>query len=176
MSRLASLGDSAIDIFLQPGDYFVGDGAFRVATVLGSCVSVTLWHRASRIGAMSHCLLPAAPAGRAASHPPDPRYGADALALMLEALDRLGVRGTDCEAKVFGGARMFAQRRGGQCSIGQQNGEAARALLAAQGIPVLRADLFGCGHRQVVFDIASGDVWARQLPLAAPAASQVRAA
>jgi hypothetical protein len=33
-----------IDIFLMPGDVFVGDEQYRVRTLLGSCVSVTLWH------------------------------------------------------------------------------------------------------------------------------------
>ena len=47
--------------------------------------------------------------------------------------------------------------------IGQKNGEAARSLLAEHGIPIVSESLFGAGHRQVVFDIATGDVWVRQV-------------
>ena len=46
-----------VDVFLQPGEYVVGDAALRVRTMLGSCVSVTLWSPARRVGAMSHFLL-----------------------------------------------------------------------------------------------------------------------
>jgi chemotaxis protein CheD len=48
--------------------------------------------------------------------------------------------------------------------VGRRNGEAARKLLKAHGIEVVSESLFGDGHRQIAFDIASGDVWARQLP------------
>ena len=39
---------------------------------------------------------------------------------------------------------------------------AARRLLLAHRIPVHSESLFGVGHRQIVFDVASGDVWVRQ--------------
>ena len=46
MVRLPDL----IDIFLQPGEYFVGDADYQIRTMLGSCVSMTLWHPGKRIG------------------------------------------------------------------------------------------------------------------------------
>ncbi|MFP5393529.1 MAG: chemotaxis protein CheD, partial [Gammaproteobacteria bacterium] len=123
----------AIDIFLQPGEYFAGDRGFRVRTLLGSCVSITLWHPRLRVGAMSHFLLPARPGGAR----PDGRYGDDALLLMLNELRAHGVAARDCEAKVFGGGDMFPARLREGPSIGQRNGAAARALLAASGIAVV---------------------------------------
>ena len=50
--------DGPIDVFLQPGDLFVADASYRIRTVLGSCVSITLWHPGSACGGMSHFLLP----------------------------------------------------------------------------------------------------------------------
>ena len=47
MARLPDL----IDIFLQPGEYFVGDADYQIRTMLGSCVSMTLWHPCKRVGA-----------------------------------------------------------------------------------------------------------------------------
>lgn len=146
------------DIFLQPGEYFVGDEAFRVRTLLGSCVSITLWHPGARIGAMSHFLLP----GRGGAGTPDPRYGDDALDLMVAGLRARGIAARECQAKIFGGGDMFPGHQSDRPCIGTQNGAAARAMLAARGIGVLSACLFGIGHRQIVFDIASGDVWSRQ--------------
>ncbi|NHZ37036.1 chemotaxis protein CheD [Massilia sp. CCM 8692] len=147
-----------MDVFLQPGDFFVGDARFRLRTLLGSCVSITLWHPRSRIGAMSHFLLP----GRGKGGAPDARYGNDALDLMLAGLRAQGVAPAECQAKVFGGGNMFPGRRSPQRAIGMQNGEEACALLAGHAIEVQSACLYGVGHRQIIFDIASGDVWARQ--------------
>ncbi len=148
-----------IDIFLQPGDYFVGDGSFRVRTLLGSCVSITLWHPATGLGAMSHFLLP----GRSGHDIPDARYGEDALALMITELRRFGVRAGDCVAKVFGGGNMFPSRLRNRPGIGSQNGEEAKRLLASYGIELSAQCLFGTGHRQIMFEIATGDVWSRQI-------------
>jgi chemotaxis protein CheD len=165
--------DGAIEIFLQPGEFFVGDAAFRVRTLLGSCVSMTLWHRQRRIGAMSHFLLPSRMPVRAGVPAPglDARYGDDALALMLGELARMGVRGNDCEAKIFGGGYMFQRSIAPGERVGERNGVAARRLLAAAGIPVLSQSLFGDGYRQIIFEVGTGDVWERQPGQAAEQAS-----
>lgn len=148
-----------IDVFLQPGDWFVGDRSYRLRTLLGSCVSITLWHRGLRVGAMSHFLLPERPGPGA----PDGRYGADALAFMLDGLSGHGVRGAECEAKIFGGGDMFPGRYRDGPGIGRRNGAAAHALLDGAGIAVVSESLFGAGHRQILFDVDSGDVWSRQI-------------
>lgn len=151
-----------IDIFLQPGEYYVGDADYRIRTLLGSCVSVTLWHPAKRVGAMSHFLLAERGAGPMLGI--DGRYGEEAIWLMLRDLARAKVDPTQCQAKIFGGGDMF-QRKGRKngSNIGKKNGEAARSLLHAHGIPIVSESLFGAGHRKVIFDVASGDVWVRQV-------------
>ncbi|MBA5688638.1 chemotaxis protein CheD [Rugamonas apoptosis] len=150
------------DIFLLPGQYFVGGEGHRVRTVLGSCVSITLWHAPRRIGAMSHFVLPASE--RAAGGQPNPHYGADALELMLRDLAALGVAPSECQAKVFGGASMFAHRlRGNSQDIGRRNGAQALRLLRERGIVIASESLYGSGHRRIVFSMASGDVWSHQV-------------
>jgi chemotaxis protein CheD len=147
------------EVFLSPGEHFVGDAQYRVHTLLGSCVSITLWHPRWRVGAMSHFLLAERGSGRGATL--DARYGAEALALMLRDLAARGVAATACEAKLFGGADMFPGNPRSM-HVGRRNGDAARALLAAQGIEVVSDSLFGHDHRRIVFDIATGNVWSRR--------------
>jgi chemotaxis protein CheD len=149
------------EVFLQPGEFFVGNEDYRVRTVLGSCVSITIWHPAMRTGAMSHFLLPSR--GRAKAVPPDGRYADEALWLMLHELALRDVPQTQCEAKIFGGGNMFplhGQRN--RMKVGENNGRAARTLLTACGIPIVSESLFGEGHRHIIFDIRTGDVWSRQ--------------
>ncbi|MBK1712907.1 chemotaxis protein CheD [Rubrivivax gelatinosus] len=158
---------SADTVLLQPGEYFVGNAGQRVRTMLGSCVSVTLWHARLRVGAMSHSLL-FSRAGTAPAATLDARYGDEALTLMLRELLARKVVVAQCEAKIFGGGDMFpAQHKRGAAAVGRRNGEAARELLQRQGIEVVSESLFGFGHRQIVFDIESGHVWSRQLRLPA---------
>ena len=161
--------EDLIDIFLQPGELFVGDQDYQIRTILGSCVSITLWHPGARMGGMSHFLLPTR-SGAGAGQERDGRYGDEALQLMVSELQKYGVRPAECEAKVFGGGNMFPGRaRAGSMHVGQRNGEAARELLQALGIPVVSESLFGNGHRQIIFDVSNGDVWSRQIePSQAP--------
>lgn len=151
------------DIVLPPGGWCVGDQHCRMRTLLGSCVSITLWQPETRIGGMSHFLLPSrgrtAPGGEL-----DGRYGDEALQLILRQLRRQGISPSQCRAKIFGGGNMFpAHAVAGSIQVGQRNGEAARSLLRERGIRVMSESLFGVGHRQVIFDIATGDVWLNQV-------------
>lgn len=149
-------------VFLQPGEYFVGDASYRIRTLLGSCVSITLWHPVRRIGAMSHFLLPSR--GLLPVNKLDGRYGDEAMLILLQALAGRYIAPTECVAKIFGGGNMFpAQTRDKVAPVGLANGTAARALLQAHQVPVLSESLFGVGHRQIIFDVSNGNVWARQV-------------
>jgi len=155
--------ESRVDIFLQPGEFFVADAGFQMRTMLGSCVSITLWHPATRLGAMSHFLLPTRGAP-VPQHELDAKYGDEALQLMLGELQGLGIAPNQCEGKVFGGGNMFPlQSHAGAINVGQRNGDAALTLLHAHGIPIVSESLFGIGHRNIIFDLGTGDVWSHQI-------------
>lgn len=159
MSHLKDL----MEIFLQPGELFVGDAGFKIRTILGSCVSITLWHPTKRIGGMSHFLLPSR-GGVGEGQDLDGRYGDEAMRSLLDQLQRYGVSAAQCQGKVFGGGNMFPDHcRDGSVNVGKRNGEAGRALLAAYNIPIVSESLFGLGHRQIIFDVSTGDVWSKQI-------------
>ena len=164
MNRLEGL----IDIFLQPGEFFVADAEYQMRTMLGSCVSITLWHPFKRVGAMSHFLLPTR--GASDKHDGlDARYGDEAMQLMVGELRQMGVAASQCQGKVFGGGNMFPDHsHAGAINVGQRNGEAALDLLNRHGVPIVSESLFGIGHRQVIFDVRNGDVWCSQIPPGAP--------
>ena len=152
----------SIEIFLQPGEHFVGDSRHRIRTLLGSCVSITLWHPAQRVGAMSHFLLPRRVT--ASDEVLDGRYGEEVMWIMAQGLVAIAVKPDECVGKIFGGGNMFPKHtRFDAHNVGIKNGEAARALLHAHRIPIVSENLFGVGHRQIIFDVSSGNVWARQV-------------
>ena len=155
--------EGLIDIFLQPGEFFVSDAEYQMRTMLGSCVSITLWHPFKRVGAMSHFLLPTrGPSDRTEGL--DARYGDEAMDLMVTELRQMGVAASQCQGKVFGGGNMFPDHfRSGAMTVGQRNGEAALELLNRHGVPIVSESLFGIGHRQIIFDVRNGDVWCHQV-------------
>jgi chemotaxis protein CheD len=151
-----------VDVFVRPGEYFVGDARYRIHTLLGSCVSIVLWHPQRRIGALSHFLL----SKRGSNKPSelDARYGEDVMALMESDLKQYRLPIRECQGKIFGGGNMFPnQARPGALNVGQLNGETALSVMRQHGIGVVSESLFGIGHRRIIFDVASGHVWVHQV-------------
>jgi chemotaxis protein CheD len=162
-----------IDIFLQPGEWWFGDRSTRIRTVLGSCVSITLWHADALLGGMCHYMLPMRPLSR--KGPPDARYADDAIALLLEQIRRSGTDPRDYQAKMFGGGDMFpGGRRRGADQVGARNIEAGRQLLRRHGFTCRAEHLGGAGHRNLIFEVWSGDVWVRHTNVTTPAEDRTR--
>jgi len=149
---------SGVDIFLNPGDWFFGDRQNRIHTTLGSCIAVTLWHPNLRLGGMCHFMLPAR---QEVGGELNARYGDDAMDLLIGEIRRLGTRPEDYESKLFGGASLFDLGPQGN-SVARRNIEAAEALMVRFGFAVAARSLGGSGYRQLLFNIAKGDVWVRQ--------------
>lgn len=155
-----------VEIFLSPGEFYIGDRDTRIRTVLGSCVSITMWHPRLLVGGMCHYMLP----GRQGREPgqPDGKYADEAFALMVEGIGSKGAPINEYVVKMFGGGNMFPLReRGEQQHVGKKNAEAGRELVKRHGLRAYAEDLEGVGHRTVLFDIWSGHVWVRKFQPAA---------
>lgn len=153
------------EIFLQPGEYYFGDRDTRIRTVLGSCVSITFWHPRLLVGGMCHYLLPHR-AGEQESASPDGRYADGAMQLLLKEMDLVGASHKEYQVKMFGGADMFpATRKNAASQVGLRNVEAARKLMKKYGFISVSEHLGGVGHRNVIFDVWSGDVWVKHNPV-----------
>lgn len=142
--------------FINPGGFHFGMGNLRLRTLLGSCVSVALWHPQRSIGGLCHFMLPSRNNKRRDTL--DGRYADEAFALFDQAMLRFGSRAWEYHAKVFGGGRMFDTRMP-IMEIGDRNILIARELLAQRNIRVLAQDVGGIKHRKITFDVWSGDVW-----------------
>jgi len=143
---------------LNPGDFYFGGGHTRIRTLLGSCVSITLWHPHRHIGGMCHYMLPTR--GSRPRQELDGRYGEEAMLMFDQEMARAGTRANEYQAKIFGGGNMFPgqQNRTG-FEVGQRNIQIAHHLLAERHIPIVAEHLGGDGHRKLVFDLWSGDAW-----------------
>lgn len=160
----------AEEVFLQPGQWHFGAGRTRVRTLLGSCVAISVWHPVLRIGGLCHYMLPTrnlyarhgqAGHGRGGhgTHL-DGRYADEAMMLFLRSMHAAGTRAQEFEAKLFGGGRMFDGERGGS-DVPQRNVAAGRALVLQHGLRLRAEHLGGQGHRNLVFELWSGDAYLR---------------
>jgi chemotaxis protein CheD len=159
--------DGMLEIFLGPGDLYFGDRITRIRTLLGSCVAVTLWHPAALLGGMCHFVVPTrrgpVPGYR---HELEGRYADEAFLLLLGEIRATATSPDEYEIKMFGGGSQFAGLAARPMDVGSRNVDAGLELLRLHGLSLTSMHLGGTGHRQVVLDVWSGDVWLRHVELA----------
>ena len=153
----------ALEIFLQPGEFYFGEDKTRIRTLLGSCVAITLWHPRLLVGGMAHYMLPQRP-NRSRDQPLDGRYAEEVMLMFQRELQDNRTRPGEYQVKLFGGGRMFActQKVKRHVDVSDRNVETGRQLMAQHGFNIHAEDLGGDGHRNVVFDLWSGDVWLKK--------------
>ena len=139
------------------GELNVVSGAFRLKTLLGSCVGLVLYDRSNRVGGLAHIVLPTSNGEKLSLEKwPLGKYADIAIPEMLRQFEQLNGRVKQLTARIAGGAKMFATS--GPMSIGDQNIAAVEQLLKSAGIPVLGRHLGGTQGRRLAFDVDSGSV------------------
>lgn len=148
-----------IEVFLQPGEFYFGDRNTRIRTLLGSCIAITFWHPKTMQGGMCHFLLPT----RSGPSPPgelDGRYGDEALLWLIRQAVGHYTDPAHYQIKVFGGGNMFpGAAKSSGAEVGRRNIERAFGLLESFRLPVVAKHVGGHGHRNLIFDVWSGNVW-----------------
>lgn len=157
MTRQPPAADEVERVVIKAGEFHFGGGATRISTLLGSCVSITLWHPRRKIGGMCHYML--TERDRPPEAPLDGRYASEAFALFLQHVAREGTRPQEYQAKLFGGARMFGEAAPGNPDVGARNVDYGIDWLQKNGIALLSRHVGGSGRRKLHFDLWSGDVW-----------------
>lgn len=150
--------DAGLDqVFLLVGQGGIYSRPTLVQTVLGSCVSVTMFASKVRWGGIFHALLPSADnfSGRRVDGD-DYRYVDSAIRKMLNEFLAAGISVTSLECKVFGGASPLHQCCDG--SAGSRNVAAAVQVLAEAGIAIAASSVGGNEGRKLIFRTDTGIV------------------
>jgi chemotaxis protein CheD len=135
------------------GQVVFGQSPDRLASILGSCVGVSLYHPRTRHAVLAHVILPDSQ-GRSPSAPG--KFADTAIPHMLKLLGTVGVPTAGLVAKLTGGANMFGHN--GPLQIGIANGEAVGRILAGLGIRVVAQDIGGNQGRRITLDCATGNI------------------
>ncbi|MCX7627725.1 MAG: chemotaxis protein CheD [Methylophilaceae bacterium] len=142
------------EVYLHPGDFCFGEGKLRIATVLGSCVSITLWHPLLLHGGMCHYMLPTR---HAPYTKPSGKYGDEAMELFMRELQKYRTHPSQYQVRLYGGGNMF-DVSSNKMDIGRLNVEMAFDLLNRNGFTLLESHVGMSGHRRLTFDVWSGEV------------------
>ncbi len=147
--ELRQLGVSEAVVSLRP---------LAVSTVLGSCVAVTFHCPLTGWGAIFHALMPDCSAQDTACR--NYKFVDDSIRRLARALLLQGVRRTDLECKVFGGANaMFAEHFG----VGRHNVRTAFETLERERLRVVASDVGGDRGRKLLFLTHTGEVFVKRL-------------
>lgn len=143
-------------VYLPPCAMHFGDAPAKVSTILGSCVSVTLYSPEYRIGAICHALLPTAQKSREN----DFRYVDSSIRRMIARFAQAGVSPLHLVARLFGGSEMLAAVNGNRKihSVGRQNIDSALSVLKREKLVVTAMDVGGFCGRKLVFFTHTGEV------------------
>ena len=156
-------------VYLRPGEMYISKKPVVVSTVLGSCVSITMFHKTLRIGAICHGLMPVCNHTRGDNCRktcPEPYKFIDcAFMYMKEKFQSLSMNQDEIEIKLFGGAEILVHNNHnpGQLSIGEKNIRTAMKLINQEGYTITASDTGGPVGRKLFFLAHEGDVFLKLL-------------
>ncbi|WP_227767201.1 chemotaxis protein CheD [Zhaonella formicivorans] len=145
-------------------DYKTARSPEQIITLgLGSCVGVTLYDPASKIGGLVHIMLPDSSQFQNRSNPA--KFADLGIPLLLEEILKLGAKRFSLQAKMAGGAQMFnfADKSASTLNIGRRNVEMAKDILGKLGIKLIAEDTGGNYGRTMILDTATGNVSIRSI-------------
>lgn len=150
-------------------EYKVGIADMKIARqegtvithALGSCIGITFYDPAIKLGALLHIMLPQA------TDPKTTSVFKFADTGIRETLRKMAVFGgikSRYICKIAGGAQMFMVSGGGGIgNIGQRNIESVKKVLAQEGIRIVSQDVGGNYARTMLIDVKTGIVKLRTI-------------
>ncbi|MBP1991314.1 chemotaxis protein CheD [Paenibacillus eucommiae] len=134
-------------------------------TGLGSCVGVTLYDSRAKVAGMAHVMLPSSAIAREGAMN-IAKYADTAIPSMIAKMELLGAVLSRLEAKLAGGAQMFAfAGNNDTMRIGPRNVESCKEMLKKYSIPVKAEDTGANYGRTIEFDCETGILLVRSVQL-----------
>ncbi len=130
--------------------------ATLVTYSLGSCIGVSVYDPAVRVGGMLHFQLPAADPDTARAKANPLMYADTGMAWLLEKMAAMGAVERRMQIIIAGAAQMFDDK--GVFNIGRRNHTAIRKVLWQRGLFINREEIGGTSPRNLYLSIADGAV------------------
>jgi chemotaxis protein CheD len=129
-------------------------------TILGSCIGICLYDSASRIGGLSHIMLPVMRTENSSKK----KYADTAIPMLAEEMKRAGADLRRVTAKIVGGSTMFnLSERSVMTEIGKNNIVKVKEVLKGMEIEIIAEDTGGDYGRTIDFYLENGSVKIKSL-------------
>jgi len=150
-------------VYLKPGELYIGEEPTKVITVLGSCVSVTMFSKRLRIGAMCHGVMPQCRKQRGCNKVCEEafKFVDCSIHYMLGKMRGRGCADSEIEVKLFGGADTLSSKK--ENTIGSMNVKMALEIIREEHLRVIAADVGDSFGRKIIFLTHTGDVYLKRL-------------
>jgi chemotaxis protein CheD len=141
-------------------DMKIAEGDTELVTyALGSCVGITFYDPALKLGALLHVLLPER-VGDADNNLM--KYADSGVYATMRQLEMHGFSKARAIVKIAGGAKMFNYSDTGSLpKIGDRNVESVKKALAREGLHIAAEDVGGTIARTMMLDVSDGSVRVR---------------
>jgi chemotaxis protein CheD len=148
--------DRANELVVGIADIKVGAAPHVIKTNLGSCVAVCLYSPAKKAGGMLHLMLASSSGVSNRSSLKKEKYADTGIPELLRRLrSTYQVENKDLVAKIFGGAKVLKTV---VKNIGEENINAVRNILQAEGIKLIASHVGGEKGYRVEFVLETGTV------------------
>lgn len=145
---------------LAPGDFVYGvKGKQKYFTVLGSCISLVLWHPKTQFYAMCHYINPHTPPGESPCSLVKGRYADQVLPYLEKQLLKYAIEPAELELTLCGGASSTgANNLARHYQIARLNIEAAHEFIHKNKLRIKAEDTGGQLARRLRFDSKTGEL------------------
>ena len=145
------------DIKVGIGDMkFTRGGGTIITYALGSCIGITFYDPAIKLGGLLHIMLPNR------SDPNDPKiykYADSGIREMVRKLSAFGMVKSRTVVKIAGGAKMFDIKGNTDFgNIGQRNAAMVKKILMEERMRITSEDTGGAYARTMLLNVDNGDV------------------
>ena len=153
---------------LKPAGFFFLEKPGVIRTVLGSCVTVTMFCKRTGAASACHPVLPSCRENDAcyfAGCRGKYKYVECVIPEMARLFKKSGVAMEELEVKLFGGGEMITNNTISPqvIQVGRMNAEMAMKKLAGLDIKLKSYDIGGTLGRRLFFDTSTGNVWVKKL-------------
>ncbi len=154
MSNIIQVGMADLKL-AKPPDKLITAG-------LGSCIGICLLDKSTKIGSLTHIMLPSSLQAKNTDN--KAKFADTAIVAVLEEMQKSGANISGLVAKIAGGAQMFKfSGENDILKIGERNAIAVEQNLEKHKIRLLVKDVGGNYGRTITFDPQTGDLHVRTI-------------
>ena len=149
------MADKDIKVGIGDMKFTRGNGTI-ITYALGSCIGITVYDPAIKLGGLLHIMLPNR------SDPNDPKiykYADSGIREMVRKLSAFGMVKSRTVVKIAGGAKMFDIKGNTDFgNIGQRNAAMVKKILMEERMRITSEDTGGAYARTMLLNVDNGDV------------------